>query len=142
VRYLKEIDSAGWSKRLEVVGADFRAAADVFQLVSIVQEQVREWGRNLHILINNAAQTLTDSMEKENEAVNREQELRLNRISGFTQLVLGEGYDARVRGGTKASTLLSQTDKEMFSLQEPDIEGPIRKKPRLSTRQAPKIPAL
>jgi len=122
VRYLKEIDSAGWSKRLKVVGADFRAAADVFQLVSIVQEQVREWGGNLHILINNAAQTLTDSMEKENEAVNREQQLRLIRISGFTQLLLGEGYDARVRGGTKASTLLSQTDNEMFSLQEPDID--------------------
>ncbi|KAK2464462.1 hypothetical protein APHAL10511_003610 [Amanita phalloides] len=63
------------------MGADFRVAKDVFALVKAIVECLEEWGTGgstggtaikLDILINNAAQTLTDSMEREEEQIRRE----------------------------------------------------------------------
>ncbi|CZR60136.1 uncharacterized protein PAC_10032 [Phialocephala subalpina] len=110
-RYLAEKDCSVWKERLKIIGADFRAASDVFQLVSVVKEQLREWSEDgeakLDILVNNAAQTLTDPLEKERKAVQDEQRLTIEcSKSGSAFLLDASGYDARVRGGIQSSRLL------------------------------------
>ena len=99
-RYLGESDSAEWRHRLRVVGADFRCAADAFALVENTKRCLGEWagGRELKldILINNAAQTLTDSVRKEKRAVDRERILA--RESNNEPLLIQGTYTARVRG--------------------------------------------
>ncbi|ERF73745.1 hypothetical protein EPUS_00999 [Endocarpon pusillum Z07020] len=110
VRYLAEHDSESWRERLKIIGADFRAASDVFQLVEAVKECLRRWdleGENrLDVLVNNAAQTLTDPLEKERQAV--EQEKRFHGSRFQSQLLLGgSGYEARIRGGFQGSKLLA-----------------------------------
>lgn len=50
----------------------------------------------LYALINNAAQTLTDSVKREQHAMEREQDLK--RHGTHPGLMLGENYTARVRG--------------------------------------------
>jgi len=109
-RYLAESDSAKWSEQLKIVGADFRSASDVFHLVAVVQACLRQWDENgegkLDILVNNAAQTLTDSLKKEDKAVKLEK--RLEASENSARLLLGEaGYEARVRGGVQDSRLLA-----------------------------------
>jgi hypothetical protein len=37
-RYLAEQDAGSWAERLRIIGADFRAAGDVFHLVGVVKE--------------------------------------------------------------------------------------------------------
>ncbi|KAF8862116.1 NAD(P)-binding protein [Acephala macrosclerotiorum] len=110
-RYLAENDWKTWKERLRIVGADFRAATDVFQLVAVVKEQLREWSENgevkLDILVNNAAQTLTDPLEKERQAVQDERRLALEHPNPTgTFLLVSSGYESRVRGGVQASRLL------------------------------------
>lgn len=51
----------------------------------------------MHALINNAAQTLTDSVEKENQALEREEDLRGRET--YQGLLIEGSYKARVRGG-------------------------------------------
>jgi NAD(P)-dependent dehydrogenase (short-subunit alcohol dehydrogenase family) len=114
-RFLTEVDSSLWSERLRVVGADFRAANDVFRMVAAVKEQLMVWSREggnnetspgkLDILINNAAQTLTDSLEREKIAIELEQKL----YSHEPQLVISSRYQARVRGTSNTSWLLEDT---------------------------------
>ena len=108
VRYLTEKDSGLWCGRLRIVGADFRAASDVFRLVGAVNDQLKEWDSNgkakLDILVNNAAQTLTDPLEKEREAVEQEKELRLKAPLLQTHLLLAQSeYTPRIRGGAQSS---------------------------------------
>ncbi|KAJ5060644.1 dehydrogenase [Bipolaris maydis] len=106
-RYTDEADSRQWIGRLRVVGADFRSARDAFELVHEVKECLKQWADGgkprLSALINNAAQTLTDSVKKEERAMEREQDLK--RRGTHPGLLLGENYTARVRGGALPSVL-------------------------------------
>ncbi|KAI1327982.1 NAD(P)-binding protein [Xylariaceae sp. FL0255] len=133
-RYENEKDSKVWLSRLRIVGADFRTAKDAFQLVQTIRPIVAEWGGRLHILINNAAQTLTDSIKKEESAVKREhllqgsmqQSLSLPSTQYTPQARAGNQiflessttaqHDARIAGDTRASP--GQTD-----IQEPQQES-------------------
>jgi NAD(P)-dependent dehydrogenase (short-subunit alcohol dehydrogenase family) len=100
-RYRTEPDFDTWSDRLRVVGADFRAARDAFELVRVVKDIVEEWGGKLYILINNAAQTLTDSVEKEQHAIRREALLLEQGGENLGRFIPGgDYYHARVRGGS------------------------------------------
>lgn len=107
-RYLSEQDSDTWKERLKIVGADFRAAKDVFSLVRAVIACLRDWSVDdkpkLDILINNAAQTLTDSVKKEGESIQRE--LHLTSASSGSML-LDYGYMPRVRGGVGGYQIVS-----------------------------------
>ncbi|KAK4451976.1 3-oxoacyl-reductase 4 [Podospora aff. communis PSN243] len=104
VRYSQEGDFAEWRGRLRVVGADFRSARDAFGLVACVRGVLREvmgaGAERLDVLVNNAAQTLTDSVKKEERAVGRE--AGLGREARATGVIVEEsktGYTPRVRGG-------------------------------------------
>jgi len=102
VRYSQEPDSAEWMDRLKVIGADFRTAKDAFALVAATKVALGEMGATkLDILINNAAQTLTDSIKKEERAVSREKQHSKEAVR--TNLVfraVGDmAYHPRVRGG-------------------------------------------
>lgn len=104
---MAESDADAWRDRLRVVGADFRAAADAFGVVEGVRGVLREWGEErLDVLVNNAAQTLTDSVGREERAVRREEVLRVEDGDGVVvggggrrRLLVDAGYEARVRGG-------------------------------------------
>ncbi|KAJ2936634.1 hypothetical protein H1R20_g451, partial [Candolleomyces eurysporus] len=110
-RYSAEPDFGDWEGRLKIVGADFRTAKDVFALVEAVKRCIKEWSSKsesgkeevLHILINNAAQTLTDSVEKEEESIRREQLLLQApppSDSPKPRVVVEDTvYQAKIRGG-------------------------------------------
>lgn len=117
VRYSKEPDFEQWGPRLKVIGADFRTAKDAFRLVHIVKELLCSWDgqsdsvvhRFLDILINNAAQTLTDPMEAEMELISREVQLK-DLPPAKALLVAGDlehAYVPRLRGGAHASWIPS-----------------------------------
>lgn len=78
-RYLGESDHAEWKGRLRVVGADFRSLHDAAILVHKTKSCLNAWADGEQVklcaLINNAAQTLTDSVKKEERAASREQAL-------------------------------------------------------------------
>ncbi|MCJ1381424.1 hypothetical protein MMC17_004534 [Xylographa soralifera] len=103
-RFGAENDSDKLGTRLKVIGADFRTARDAFRLVALVKNQVKEWStcfgipERLDILVNNAAQTLTDSVPTEMRAIKRETTLMLTTPSRF---LIGRdaGYLPLVRGG-------------------------------------------
>lgn len=107
LRYHEQSDSSTWSDRLRVVGADFRRAKDVFRFVGSINEILQEWdgdnsGRcdgKLDILINNAAQTLTDPIAAETKAI--QNEIRLQRLLGNTSSIVANGYEATIRGGSQ-----------------------------------------
>ncbi|KXH67793.1 hypothetical protein CSAL01_01031 [Colletotrichum salicis] len=98
-RYRQEADFDDWSPRLRIIGADFRAAADAFSLVQSIQRVLQEEGWNLNYLINNAAQTLTDPMEKEERAIEHESFLLDNPPDDGKGVVVRHDYSPRVRGG-------------------------------------------
>ncbi|KAH8772744.1 oxidoreductase [Diaporthe sp. PMI_573] len=107
-RYKEQPDAAGWMDRLRVVGADFRTANDAFALVRQTKSILQEWEKGLDILINNAAQTLTDSVEMEEAAVMRETSLK-----GTSMPMLAEGsYEARVWRGASAKNVLREASPE------------------------------
>ena len=106
-RFHAEPDCKVWMERLRLVGADFRTARDVFRLVATIKAILRDWeidtasctdGR-LFILVNNAAQTLTDSIEAEEKAIANEQTLQ-QAIVEIPRAVIENGYDAAIRGGS------------------------------------------
>ncbi|GAB1318618.1 3-oxoacyl-[acyl-carrier-protein] reductase 4 [Madurella fahalii] len=98
VRYSREPDFEDWQGRLKVIGADFRTARDAFTLVRAVRSALGEWSTStLDILINNAAQTLTDSVKKEEQAIVREQQHSQEAAS--TNLLFHTPYQPRIRGG-------------------------------------------
>lgn len=110
-RYLSQKDSGEWYKRLKIIGADFRAASDVFELISLVKRCLEEWcdgAAKLDILVNNAAQTLTDPLDTEKRAVERESSLQVSGPQSSTLLPHGN-YEPRIRGGVKTSELLEST---------------------------------
>lgn len=111
-RYISEPDFKTFRHRFRVVGADFRAASDVFKLVNTVKECLTSWTEDqipvLDILINNAAQTLTDSVEKEEAAIKREAQLRIE-TSGTDKLLIGT-YSSRVRAGVTTPKVLTSTN--------------------------------
>jgi NAD(P)-dependent dehydrogenase (short-subunit alcohol dehydrogenase family) len=114
-RYFAEPDAHKWLHALRIVGADFRTASDVFHLVGVTKEILKSWDENgipkLDILINNAAQTLTDSVEKENLAIGREQTLLEEPRPEATVLAGISSYKARIRGGMAfPSHLLSHSE--------------------------------
>ncbi|OJD26260.1 hypothetical protein ACJ73_02362 [Blastomyces percursus] len=106
-RYYREPDFDIWAQRLKIVGADFRSAKDAFRLVQVVQTVLSQWKdgssdhkfEGLNILINNAAQTLTDPLKSESRAVNKEEVLRTQATNGRLLIDNDKGYEARVRGG-------------------------------------------
>ncbi|KAJ5328049.1 hypothetical protein N7452_008439 [Penicillium brevicompactum] len=110
-RYANEVDYAKWNSRLKVVGADFRAAKDAFRLVHIVKQLLRDWEceketktpQYLDILINNAAQTLTDPIKAEIKAIAKEEQLRERPETRYLLATTSEEYRPRVRGGAQAS---------------------------------------
>ena len=100
-RYRDESDSDRWTARLKVVGADFRSANDAFRLVAVVRDLLHSQGWKLNVLINNAAQTLTDPLGAESNAVSREHTLRGQPGNGQLLINDDKGYDPRVRGGVQ-----------------------------------------
>ncbi|ATZ50118.1 hypothetical protein BCIN_05g04990 [Botrytis cinerea B05.10] len=124
VRYLAESDSEKWVKRLRVLGADFRAANDVFHLISGIKQVLRHWSVDstprLDILINNAAQTWTDSVKEERRAIEWENQLRLE-DNNSGSLLLETNYNARIRGGVQSLNLLA-FDTEQKRLNEMSTE--------------------
>jgi NAD(P)-dependent dehydrogenase (short-subunit alcohol dehydrogenase family) len=111
-RYLDEPDATEWKERLRVVGADFRSSRDAFDLARETKRCLQEWANGgeamLYALINNAAQTLTDSVKKEERAIKRESALR-KQIEGKELLIKG-AYRARVRGTAVPLALEDATD--------------------------------
>lgn len=105
-RYSQQHDAEEWSSRLRIIGADFRTARDAFELVSAVKWLLREWTKSkLHILINNAAQTLTDPVKSEIAAIAREKQLQ-DSSSTQSQKLLPQAqhaYEPRLRGGMQAA---------------------------------------
>ncbi|KAI1304536.1 hypothetical protein F5Y03DRAFT_395456 [Xylaria venustula] len=101
VRYRTEKDAEEWMDRLVIVGADFRAARDAFELAREIRRIVQGWGGTLHILINNAAQTITDSIEQENTSVRNEERLKGSTTSSL--LLPPTSYVPKVRAGAIAS---------------------------------------
>lgn len=123
-RYEEQLDSAEWMSRLRVVGADFRTANDAFSLVGQTKSILEEWGSSLDILINNAAQTLTDSVEMEEAAVTRETALK-----GRMMAMLAEGkYEARVWRGTASNNVLKDAVREDDMQAESPTEAFLAKK--------------
>lgn len=111
-KYLEEADYLQWKDRLRIVGADFRAAKDVFDLVVEVEAILESWGtQKLDILINNAAQTLTDPIEKEQASIRRERILLES--SRDNHLVAETQYEPRVRGGQSIRYLTSQRTERL-----------------------------
>lgn len=103
---LKE-DKNSWSPTdLAIIGADFRTAADVFGATKEIKRMIEAWSRwqtedcGVYLLVNNAAQTLTDSVAKENTAIEREKLL----AGDETRLIKPKavGYTPRVRGGIRS----------------------------------------
>ncbi|BCS21757.1 uncharacterized protein APUU_22189A [Aspergillus puulaauensis] len=111
-RYATEADFERWQSRLKVVGADFRAAKDAFRIVRVVRRLLYPWHeerpsterRFLDILINNAAQTLTDPVKAEIKAISREQRLKdLPQVKRLIADTTEAKYLPMVRGGLDAS---------------------------------------
>ncbi|PPQ63630.1 hypothetical protein CVT24_004384 [Panaeolus cyanescens] len=135
-RYLGEADSVVWKDRLSIVGADFRTAKDVFSLVRTVVACLTRWAGNtppkLDILINNAAQTLTDSIAKEDENVRQEEKL----LASPDIFVVGPSYVPRIRGGvagqyhiqgpsSSSISISSSGLKDVDNQDEQDVDQPL-----------------
>ncbi|KAI1130268.1 NAD(P)-binding protein [Nemania abortiva] len=101
LRYRAEKDAGEWMDRLRIVGADFRSSRDAFELAREIRQIVQGWGATLDILINNAAQTLTDSIEKERSSVRKEELLKGS--IGKSLLLPSTSYTPKVRAGNIAS---------------------------------------
>ncbi|KAE8150934.1 hypothetical protein BDV25DRAFT_103647 [Aspergillus avenaceus] len=135
VRYQTEPDFASWSERLRVVGADFRTARDAFRLVAVVRQLLNDWNgenqgaQSLDILINNAAQTLTDPVRSETRAIMREEQLD----TGESQRLIahdGEHYTPKLRGGVQ-SAWAGIEDRVRLQIgdgtENPSSTGPVQK---------------
>lgn len=126
-RYRDQAGSHSWIKRLKVVGADFRSARDAFRLIKVVRDVLNDWGTKeegskrysgLNVLVNNAAQTLTDPVELESTAVSREQNLQRNPESGRLLVDDDRGYEARVSGGMQIPWAAVLEGKKPFLLED------------------------
>ncbi|KAM3065865.1 hypothetical protein ACMFMF_010794 [Clarireedia jacksonii] len=124
-RYLMEKDSTEWEPRLKIIGADFRAAGDVFHLVTGVKRVLRDWlgdEAKLDILINNAAQTWTDSIRQESQAIEGEEQKELSEDSTIN-LLLDTSYSPRIRGGVQTTNLLQfDTEQKRIKSRYKDLD--------------------
>ncbi|KAL9123135.1 MAG: hypothetical protein Q9187_000324 [Circinaria calcarea] len=106
-RFHAQSDCSVWGWRLAIIGADFRSARDAFRLVALVKKQLGAWTADcgtperLDILINNAAQTLTDSVQTERRALQQEDLLRTQEIVSSFLIDNDTGYSAQIRGGMR-----------------------------------------
>lgn len=111
-RYRERTDFPEWQERLRIVGADFRTDRDVFRLAVVVRKILAEWYQDsvprLDILINNAAQTLTDSGEAERKAIAQETKLRDVNASSSLLVDCDGGYIPRVGGRRRIDGLKSK----------------------------------
>lgn len=108
-RYRGETDFSDWHERLRIVGADFRTSRDVFRLAFVVRRTLAEWSPDcvpgLDVLINNAAQTLTDSKEAERKAIAQETELQESSRPSILLVEDDECDTPRIRGGVASLAL-------------------------------------
>ena len=108
-RYIEEPDSHVWKNRLKVIGADFRCAKDAHDLVHETKQCLTQWAHGgdvrLSALINNAAQTLTDSVKREEHAIEREKALGKRLV--HRELLIEGSYTTRVRGRELPMRLLN-----------------------------------
>ncbi|KAJ5671840.1 hypothetical protein N7507_000967 [Penicillium longicatenatum] len=133
MRYLREPDCEQWEHKLKVIGADFRTAKDAFRLVHIVKALLRDWNENdsnganadsLDILINNAAQTLTDPVKAEMKAISREE--NLVHESQINKLLMdggGDSYTPRIRGGSQAAWIPSIESEKRAQIDDGTGDG-------------------
>ena len=109
-RFLAENDSEHFLPRLQILGADFRSAKDVFHLVRDVKVALERWTRGsdpkLDILVNNAAQTLTDPISAEQVAVQNEKSLAP--LTEGRRMLISTNYEARVRAGGQTPWMLER----------------------------------
>ncbi|KAK3368484.1 hypothetical protein B0H63DRAFT_488552 [Podospora didyma] len=128
VRYSQEPDFAEWRERLKIVGADFRTARDAFALARVaVPSALAAWGTNrLHLLVNNAAQTWTDSIQKEERAIQVEQQQ--SSAAAATNLIITKApegvppYQPRVRAGVAPLALYGGVEVKKTPLVLPAIK--------------------
>ncbi|KAJ4990930.1 hypothetical protein SVAN01_03501 [Stagonosporopsis vannaccii] len=120
-RYVQENDYPEWKTRLRILGADFRSASDVFALVRDTRRCLRDWGgaEKLQLLINNAAQTLTDSVREEERAIERE--AGLTQLADTSRMYVSGTYTPRVRGGGSLMAL-GGVDKERGLIENANID--------------------
>lgn len=123
-RYREEYDFPQWQSRLKIVGADFRTAKDAFQLVVSVKQILSEWQdttklvSKLDILINNAAQTLTDPVVAEINAITRENQLQKQLLTNSVLIHNGKDYEPKVRGGAQIPWVSNIEAQERLKIQE------------------------
>ncbi|KAF8735592.1 hypothetical protein AX14_001842 [Amanita brunnescens Koide BX004] len=109
-RYRKEHDAEEWISRLMILGADFRTAKDVFALIKAILGCLHDWETGkLDILINNAAQTLTDSVEQEASHIRREWLLANAEPDGRIAQDDDIDYTPRLRGGQSDRLLIENS---------------------------------
>lgn len=148
-RYHAEPDSEQWADRLKIIGADFRTANDAFRLVVVVRKLLSKWSeagqpRKLNVLINNAAQTLTDPLRAESKAVDRECLLRSEAGNGRLLVDNDRGYDAKVRGGMQLTWTAGLEGHNPLGIEDAGIktqkrdENPPQKGLRGETEEDPK----
>lgn len=150
-RYRAQPSFRDWQSRIRVVGADFRTARDAFALVTAAKGILAEWAQGgatderLDILVNNAAQTLTDSVNKEKVAVGRECELQNDLGVGALQVTSGQGYQAMVRVGGKETQMfigLPAADEQVNSDDGDTVELESGLSVRTASGQTPSISTL
>ncbi|CAH0040320.1 unnamed protein product [Clonostachys solani] len=118
LRYRDQPDSAEWLEdRLRILGADFRTAHDAFELAKLVKDTLstcavtsRHATPTLDIMINNAAQTLTDGDKKEETAVSREIDLAVS-LPQHPALPAVASYTPRVGGGASATNFIENQSR-------------------------------
>ncbi|KAE9578318.1 hypothetical protein CGMCC3_g5573 [Colletotrichum fructicola] len=107
--------SLSQEQRHKTLGSIFQSgtAKDAFALVEATKVILRKEDRRLDIWINNAAQTLTDPINKEQIATTREKELleQSGASDAVNQVVVRSGYTARVRGGATLPGISGQDMK-------------------------------
>ncbi|KAJ5383192.1 hypothetical protein N7517_001103 [Penicillium concentricum] len=130
-RYADEGDFSQWSPRLKVIGADFRTATDAFRLVHIVKALLSDWEgegvsttrQYLDILINNAAQTLTDPIKAEIKAISREEDLKERPETKLLLAGVANRYQPQVRGGLQASWIPSIEGQNQLQIENGSTEN-------------------
>ncbi|CEJ93527.1 hypothetical protein VHEMI09108 [[Torrubiella] hemipterigena] len=102
----KNRDSFDTLRNLRMFGAEFRISVDVFGAIRKIKELISPDGEffdgypsSIYFLINNAAQTLTDSISKERLGIEREAALAQQQEDHFKILAAQHNYTPRVRGG-------------------------------------------
>ena len=113
-RFLAENDSEHFLPRLQILGADFRSAKDVFHLVREVKVALERWTQGsdpkLDVLVNNAAQTLTDPIRAEQVAVKNEKSLAV--LTEGRSTLISTNYEARVRAGGQTPWMLERVNMD------------------------------